>query len=351
MHLDDSRTGELIYGPTEAEGDTLRALSGIFDEILKDAFMGFVRADYRDGSGRSSRAVVEATAVLSRVRDSGRLSRESDASSDARITPHPYYDEPGFDCYTAANAADWPRSSAELRAHTGLLEAGLDALAASLNAELRREAADTLAQCADFARKDGRTAWDSFRANSELRGATLAEVVDAIASGSPRWTARCDWTPSGGALGDPFTVCTYSWGSRQFAAKLDPHELVQRHLAGDAALILYRAILDYGDGPQEVIWPHQQFNCCGRSHRLCDEQRWPCRPRRRWDYHSFDILSAATQCPACGAISRGSWLTFRPLESAGGPLAQVERLDALPPETLAATADGLLGVKPGDPIV
>ena len=351
MRLDNLRTGEVIYGPTESEDETHHALGGILDAILKDAFMEFVGDDYHDGSGRSSRAVVDATAVLSRARDSRRLSGEPDAGRDGRFAPRPFYDAPGFDCYTAANAVQWPLSPAELRARAGFADAGLDALAAHLNAELRREAAHALAQCADFARDGGWTAWDYFRAYSELRGATLAEVIDAISSGSPPWTALCDWTPAGGALGDPFTVCAYRWGSRQYAAKLDPHELVQRHLAGDADLTLYRGVFDYGDGPHEVIWPHQQFSCCGRSHLLCDEQRWPCRPRRLYHYRPIEILTAATQCPACGAISSGSWLTFRPLETADGPLGHVERLDTLPPETLDATQDGLVGVERGDPIV
>ena len=341
MELSDLRTGERVHSVADEEG-TLHLLGEILEAILRDAFGTLTTGRWNQPNYERISSFIETTHVLSPSMNPRTHTR------DARANP--YHNAPGFDCYTAANAADWPLSPSELRAGAGLADADLDALAAHLNAELRREAAYTLALCADFAGNDGRTAWDDFRTAAGLHGATLPEVADAIASGAAQWRPLCDWTPSGGAFGDPFTVCRYMWEPLQFAVKLDPHELVQCALAGDADLTLYRGVLDYGDGPQEIIWPRQQFTCCERGHRLCDEQRWPCRPKK-WGRSGTEILTAAAQCPNCGAISSGSWLTFRPLESADGPLAQVERLDALSPETLAATADGLLGVPRGGPIV
>lgn len=340
MELSDLRTGESVCSVADEE-ETLHLIGEILDVILRNAFDRLTSGSWDDPNRQRIRTVIETTGVLSRSR---RL-----ATGCCGIEANPYRDAPGFDCYTAANAATWPVPPSELRAGAGLADADLDALAAHLNAELRREAAYTLTLCADFAGGDGRTAWDEFR-TAGLQGATLQEIADAIASGAAQPTPLCGWMPSGGAFGDPFTVCRYMSGPLQFAVELDPHELAERHLAGDADLTLYRGVLDYGDGPHEVIWPHQLFSCCGRSHRLCDEQRWPCRPEH-WGRSGTEVLTAATQCPACGAISIGSWLTFRPLETADGPLGQVERLDTLPPETLAATADGLLGVPRGGPIV
>ena len=346
MHLVDCWTAKAAYEPIEEERDARQVLSEILDATLKNAFERFERTFYCDDSATGNRTIIEATTVLSRRRHPGRLQHESGSATLWR----PYTEAPGFDCYTVANAAEWPLSPSELRTASGLAGADLQALAAYLNAELRREAAHTLTQCAEFVRDDATTVWDDFRSQNGLHGATLPDVIDAITSGAAEWRPLCDWTPSGGALGDPFTVCRYAWGSLRFAVKLDAHELVERHLAGDADLTLYRGVLDYGDGPHEIIWPHQQFICCGRAHRLCDEQRWPCRPRH-WGRRDTQILTAATQCPACGAISSGSWLTFRPLESAEEPSAVVGRIHALPPETLAATQGGLVGAKRGDPIV
>ena len=346
MYLADCWTGKAVYEPIEEERDALAVLRGILDATLKNAFARFACTSYIDDSATTNRDLIEATTVLSRRHHSGRLQHESGSDTSSC----PYFEASGFDCYTAANAAEWPLSPSELRTAPGLTDADLQTLAAHLNAELRREAAHTLAQCAEFARDDATTVWDDFRSQNGLRGATLPDVVDAITSGAAQWTPLCDWTPSGGALGDPFTVCRYAWGSLRLAVRLEPPELIERHLAGDAPLTLYRGVLDYGDGPQEIIWPHQQFICCGRAHRLCDEARWPCRPES-WLRRDTEMLTAATQCPDCGAIGSGSWLTFRPLESAEEPLAVVGRIDAVPPETLAATAHGRLGLRRGRPIV
>ena len=356
MYLADCWTGKAVYEPIEEERDAVAVLSGILDATLKNAsettaFARFARTLYSGESGTSSQDLIEATTVLSRRHHPGRLQHESGSDTWSR----PYTEAPGFDCYTAANTAEWPLSPSELRTTSGLAGADLQTLAAHLNAELRREAAHTLAQCAEFARDDATTIWDAFRSQNGLHGATLPDVVDAITSGAAQWTLLCDWAPSGGALGDPFTVCRYAWGSLRYAVKLDAPELIERHLAGDADLALYRGILDYGDGPQEIIWPHQQFICCGRAHRLCDEARWPCRPkswpRRDTAMLTNEILTAAVQCPDCGAIDSGSWLTFRALESTEEPLAVVGRIDAVPPETLVATAHGRLGPRRGHPIV
>lgn len=346
MYLADCWTGKAVYEPIEEERDALAVLSEILDATLKNAFARFARTLYIDDSATTNRDLIDATTVLSRRTHRGRLQRESGADTWARDN----IEAPGFDCYTAANAAEWPLPPSEVRTAFGLAGADLQTLAARLNAELRREAARTLAQCAEFARDDTTTVWDDFRSQNGLHGATLPDVVDAITSGAAQWSPRCDWTPLGGALGDPFTVCRYAWGSLRYAVKLDAPELIERHLAGEADLTLYRGVLDYGGGPQEVIWPHQQFICCGRAHRLCDEARWPCRPES-WLRRDTEMLTAATQCPDCGAISSGSWLTFRALESAEEPLAVVGRIDAVPPETLAATAHGRLGLRRGRPIV
>ena len=341
MEISDLRTGELVHTVADEE-ETLHALGEILDANLRKAFNRFVGRSLCDADGHHMVAAVGTTSVLRRSRralDDHKYRREA-----------PFQAASDFDVYTAANATDWPVCPSTLRTDPALAEAGLDVLAAHLNTALRRECAWLVTECADLPGARSATAWEDFLDAGRLHGATVEEAADAIASGAANWAPLCDWTPAGGAYGDPFTVCRYTWGPLQFALKLDPHELVQRHLAGDADLALYRGVLDYGNGPQEIIWPHQHFSCCGRNHPLCDEARWPCRPRI-WGQSGTEILTAAVQCTACGAISSGSWLTFRPLDHTEESLARIERLDTIPAGTLAATANGLLTVKRGAPIV
>ncbi len=358
MEIIDLRTGRAVGNVTDEE-ETLHALSELLDRDLRVAFDLLTNRRYSDAAGRTNSDVIAATTVLSRALNDYTALRDCTPKPTSNVPPtgicwgrseRPYRCAPSFDCYTAANATTWPVSPSTLRSTADLADANLDELAEHLNTALRRDAAHVLTECAHFATTgdDATTAWDNFATGGDISRVALGDIADAISTGTTPWTPLSDWTPTGGAFGDPYTVCRYTWGNLHCDVKLQPHELVAAHLAGAADLTLYRGILDYGAGPHEIIWPHQHFTCCANTIALCDQQRWPARPET-WGQPDTTICTAANQCSTCGAINRGTWLTFRPTTDTDTPPGQIERLDAIAPVTLTATAGGLLTVEPGPP--
>ena len=253
---------------------------------------------------------------------------------------------PQFDPFNETNVVGWPRTVSELRGEAALAEATLGELAAHLNAGLRGDLAALLRDCADFVQLDDglgaddeapRTVWDQFRSDSDLYELDLAAVAAAIASGPPAWEALDEWTPTGGVDGDPYAVCRYVWGPLGARVQLSAAELLQRYLAGDAALTLYRMVLDYGEGPTEFIWPDQTYVCCGL------ECGWdgtiPPLGVNDWGRPHVDVYARGRICRICGRGRYGGLLTKRQLDSdETATLGVSETLDELPQATLTAIA-------------
>ncbi|MDE0653481.1 MAG: hypothetical protein OXI26_07495 [bacterium] len=251
-----------------------------------------------------------------------------------------------FDPFTDTNAAGWPRPVSELRDEAALADATLGELAAHLNAGLRSDVAALLRDCADFVHvgdefgdrdKAPQTLWDRFRSDSDLYELDLAAVAEAIASGPPAWDALDDWTPVGGVDGDPYAVCRYGWGPLRARVELTPAELVEQYLAGDAALTLYRMVLDYGDGPTEFIWPDQTRICCGFEIGAGDVAA-PIRVHA-WGRPGVYLSQGGRSCRICGTPYFGRLLTKRQLDSDETAILGVsETLEELPAATLTAIA-------------
>ena len=252
-----------------------------------------------------------------------------------------------FDPFTEANASEWPRAVSALRGQPALAEATLGELAAHLNADLRGDLAALLGRCADYVAPDddgfGRrdeapqTVWDRFRADSDLYELTVQEAAAAISGGPARWDALDEWTPAGGVDGDPYAVCRYAWGPLGARVQLTAAELLERYLAGDADLSLFRMVADYGEGPTEFIWPDQPRTCCGQQSG-CGGDAAPVRIRN-WGRPGVDLSAHGRYCGVCGAGRYFGLLTKRPLGSdETAPLGESEPVDALPPATLRAIA-------------
>ena len=261
-----------------------------------------------------------------------------------------------LEVFAPRNAADWPVTVAELRQAPDLADAPIGALASHLNARLRADLAAVLAECADYRARAGETLGDRIRRACDLWAATIDDVVEAVRSGGHCWTARGGWAPRGGVDGDPYLVARYAWGPLRAAAKLDSHELLALHLAGDADLTLYRTVVDAGGGRTEFIWAAQRFACCGRDWPLAGGDRIPVwtahwgDPDSRWGAPQALLWSQGVQCMICGAVSYPSWLTRRPVDDNAGPLAVIEPIDELPPATLAAAAvEGLRAITSNPP--
>ncbi len=254
-------------------------------------------------------------------------------------------DEPLLvDSCTADYPLDWPLTPSELRRDAALADASIAELAAHLNARLRAEAAQVLITCADYRRDDaeGGTVAERVCANSGFTGLRLGDFADALISSTGCWETHGDWTPPGGAFGDPYTVCGYSWGPLRYTIKLDAHELLGHHLAGNADLTLHRGHLHNGSACLEIIWAAQTFHCCGRDWANTSDQIpfWVQHP------HTAEALvrSRDVQCKICGAAGDYSWLTCRTVDDPPGPLGRVEQLAAVPPATLAAAPEALHAV-------
>ena len=251
-----------------------------------------------------------------------------------------------FDPFNEANVMEWPRTVSELRVEAALTEATLGELATHLNGGLRGDLAVLLRDCADFVRVgDGsgrsdeppQTVWDQFRSYSDLYELDLAAAATAIAGGPARWEALDEWNPAGGVDGDPYSVCRYEWGPLRARVELTPAELLQRYLAGDAALRLHRMVLDYGDGPTELIWPDQTRLCCGFETGTGDVVP-PIRVHG-WGRPHVYLSPGGRCCRICGTSYWGRLLTRRRLNSdETATLGISETLDDLPPATLAAIA-------------
>ena len=173
-----------------------------------------------------------------------------------------------FDPFHDTNVMDWPRPVSELRGEAALAEATIGELAAHLNAGLRGDLAALLGDCADFVRLDDgfersdgppQTVWDRFRSASDLYEFDVQSVAAAIAGGPARWDRMAvdDWTPAGhqASTATPMRCAATCWGPLGARVQLTAAELLERYLAGDAELSLYRMVLDYGEGPTEFIWP------------------------------------------------------------------------------------------------
>ena len=266
--------------------------------------------------------------------------------------------------FTASNPLDWPVAPSELRRDAALADASIAELAAHLNRTLRAEAARVLAACADY-RCDGDTVGE--RVCADFSGVGFDDFAAALVSSERCWTALCAWTPTGGACGDPYTVCRYAWGPVRFAVKLEPHELLRAHLAGHADLTLYRCVIYDGSARREIIWAAERFSCCGRDWAADDQI--PCWVDRRdgtltrllpwddripyWVDRRFGVRTRLrprdVQCKLCGAGGAYAWLTCRPVDDAAEPFGDIERLDALPVASLADATDWLhaiVGIPP-----
>lgn len=261
--------------------------------------------------------------------------------------------------FTERNVVTWPLAPSALRRDAASADATMAELAADLNRRLREEVAHLLRECADFTRTKqgpatpgsprGEETWWEAAAGAALGAVDAGAVADALAAGPVQWTAATAWTPGGGVGGDPFTVCGYRWGPLRAEVRLEPAELLARHLAGEAPLVLYRVFVDYGRGIHEIIWPRQTMPCCGVD-RIVDAANPPL-AISGWGRSGAAAAAVARQCLACGSVRYGSWLTARPTGAEAPPLGVVEALDALPAETLAAGRDeGLHAIAPELPV-
>ena len=252
-----------------------------------------------------------------------------------------------FDPFNDTNVMDWPRPVSELRGEAALAEATIGELAAHLNAGLRGDLAALLGDCADYVRpvdddewlraETAETVWDRFRADSDLYEFDVKSVAAAIAGGPARWDAVDDWTPAGGVDGDPYAVCRFVWGPLVARVQLTSAELLERYLAGDAELSLYRMVLDYGEGPTEFIWPDQSYTCCG--HPCGYDGALPPLSVNDWGRPHASVYGRGRMCRICGTGRYPGLLTQRRLDSdETAPLGVSEPLDELPPATLTAIA-------------
>ena len=344
MRVVEYRTGAPGRG-IHSDEEALLVLSDSVEDRLRFLF-DYEMLGYRDeeNSRRSVGDVVAGTAVL---RGAVCPPKRPDLAPPVGKF-HPFT----FDPYTARNVLWWPLSPSELRRDPALSYARIAELAARLNRRLREEAAQVLRECAGFVAPNPNsdaTAWSRFCAAGALGAVSVEEVADAIAGGPVQWTPASEWTPGGGVDGDPFTVCRYRWACLRAQVRLEPAELLARHLAGDADMTLYRVFLDYGCGTQEVIWPRQNMACCGTD-RVVDDVRPPLRISN-WGRHDAAPRSVGRQCLVCGGVLHGSWLTCWPAGRTTLPHGVVEALDALPAETLAAgRREGLHAIAPELPV-
>ena len=346
MRITDYRTG--APGPrVDSEEEALVVLRDDVEEHFHVLFAETISyAHTSDRSGRSGSDVLRDSAVLSAVISPNRPPRAIERPWRGRKF--------AFDSFAAQNVELWPLSEAELRRDGDWADASLTDLAGELNRRQRREAAEALRECADLASavKPGEsfaetiTVWSRFCAASGLGALSVDEIAEAVAAGPVAWGAASEWTPQGGVGGDPFTVCRYRWGPVHAEARLEPAELLARHIAGEAPLTLYRLHVDYGRGPHEIIWPRQHISCCGQD-PVVDAASPPLRITD-WGQRGAAPVAAARQCLICGSIRYASWLTCRAVDRAAPlPLGIVETLDALPAKTLAAARDaGLHTVAP-----
>ena len=156
-------------------------------------------------------------------------------------------------------------------------------------------------------------------------------------SGPARWDALDEWRAAGGVDGDPYAVCRYAWGPLRARVELTAAELLDRYLAGDADLRLYRMVADYGEGPTEFIWPDQTRICCGFETGYGDVAA-PVRIHG-WGHPHVSLSASGRCCRICGTTYIGRLLTRRRLDSdETAPLGTVETLDALSPAALTAIA-------------
>ena len=334
MRVIDHRTGRTVYR-VASQDEALVALGVIVDERLVDAavdrqILGFHNGR-RGALRRTVRDAVTDTAVLG-----GALCQQGRDGADSAPWGQLIL---SFDSFTAANTTKWPVSVAELRTNSTLAECSIGDLAAHLNAQLRAELADVLTACADYQsprNNDAMTAL-AWVCRGDLAGASLQEVTDMVRSARNSATALWDWTPNGGAHGDPFAVCAYAIGPLRYDIRLEAHELLDLHLAGNVDLALYRMIIDIGAGPTEVIWPAQNFACCDQNRTLTGTDQIPLHAPR-WGEPAAPLVATSAQCRLCGATSYYSTLTRRALSDGSEPLGIVEEIDALPTATLTAIA-------------
>ncbi|MXV89563.1 MAG: hypothetical protein F4121_11930 [Acidimicrobiia bacterium] len=348
MRIIDDRTGQAGETVSTAE-EALLALSARTDERLARGLRhvwDFVHPDDAvvDSDDEPERRTLQAVAEQRPGVLAAALSPPGGRAVGHLRAWSPW--NPQFDPFNETNVLAWPRTVSELRGDAVLAEATLGELAAHLNAGLRGDLAALLRDCADFVRADDgfeprdetqRTVWDHFRYHSDLYELDLAAVAAAIASGPPAWETLDDWTPTGGIDDDPYTVCRYVWGPLGARVHLSAAELLQRYLAGDATLTLYRVVLDYGEGPTEFIWPDQTYVCCGFK---CGwDGTLPPLGVNYWGRPHVDVYARGRCCRICGRGRYAGLLTKRQLDSdETATLGVSEPLDELPPATLTAIA-------------
>ena len=361
MRTIDERSGTVGYTVSTPE-EALLALSADIEKRLStglrwiwdyehpdaaDAADAAAGGDDADGD-RERRTVRAVAAQRSGVL--GAALRHGDAHPESgqwRWSPW----ELRFDAFAEANVMDWPRTVGALRGEAALAEATIGELAAHLNAGLRGDLAAVLGDCADFVlpgrghsrdrAETAETVWERFCADSDLYELDAQQAIAAIKAGPARWDALDEWTPAGGVDGDPYAVCRYAWGPLRARVQLTAAELLATYLAGDAELVLHRIVIDYGDGPTELIWPDQPRACCGQQSG--HNGTAPAANVHHWGRPSAYLYAHGRYCRVCGAARYGSLLTRRRLDSdETTPLGETEPLETLPPATLLAIArDGV----------
>ena len=318
-----------------SEEEAYLALAEMIDSDICAAATDCGLRDYHNGlQGAQRHTVGDAVDGTFLLRDAVDFYRDWTRGGKDRM------DRPELAWCIASNALDWPQGPAALRQDPALAYVSVAELAAHLNSRLRKEAAGVLTSCADY-RPDyaDRTVSEEVCALDEGE-VSFGDFIEALVSGGHCWRPLCDWTPTGGAFGDPFTVCRYAWGPLRVAVKLEPTELLRHHLAGNAALTLYRSFLSDGSACLEVIWPQQRFSCCGHDWvpdlwlpfwvEHTDRHHWRC---------AHPLRSRDAQCKLCGSVSEFLWLTCRTVDGEATPLGDIESIDAVPEAALAGAPE------------
>ena len=308
-----------------SEEEAYLALAEMIDSDICAAATDCALRDYHNGlPGAQRRTVGDAVDETLFLRDAVAAYRRWTRDGRERL------DRPELAWCTVSNPLDWPQGPAALRQDPALAFASVAELAARANCRLREEAASVLTACADYHADDSDRTVSADVCELDDFEVSFGDFIGALTSGGHCWRPLCDWTPAGGAFGDPFTVCRYAWGPLRVAVKLEPAELLRNHLAGNADLSLNRTLLSDGSACLEVIWPHQRFSCCG--HEWVPDPWLPFwverRNRYRWRREPA-LRSRDAQCKLCGTVGEFFWLTCRTVEGGASPLGDIESIDGV----------------------
>ena len=329
-----------------SEEEAHLALAEMINIDIDDAVANTELCDFHNGLEGSQRRTlgdaIDGTDLLGNALDA--YHRQTDLRKDP-------FDRPALAWCIASNPLDWPQGPAVLRQDPALADLTVAELAVHVNSRLREEAAGVLISCADYRAAGGhdRTVSEDV---SELEDCEVDfdEFIEALVSGGHCWRPLCDWTPTGGAFGDPFMVCRYAWGPLRVAVKLEAHELLRHHLAGDADLTLYRSVFGDGSARLEVIWPQQRFLCCDQD--WVPELWLPfwVDLRRRGQPLDQMLRSRDAQCKLCSTVGEFCWLTCRLVHDDPARSGDIERIDAVPEAALFSLPEDVraaIGLPPG----